>query len=157
MRPFRIEQLMKKRSLNYFRAGDRSGCWLLPFAENCVFLLLDTPGQSLLLRSAPIIDLSKLTVPEKAAWWQAALAKNDTIRFGRFVGNESLRFEISIFIPEGKTISEEEFHSALSCVVGTHATAKGMLEEIMETLPPIRDFTKDALRQIFFRDRPGTN
>jgi Putative bacterial sensory transduction regulator len=135
LRASRIEKLLRERDLKFFRASDGESRWLIPFEEGHLSLTLGDDGETLLFRSSAVINLHHLKPSEKAAWWQAAMAQNDRMRLGRWVGYESIHFELPISLEGNAKMTDAQFQNALGVSIASLATGRSRLEELINELP----------------------
>ena len=135
LRASRIERLLKERDLKFFRAGDGDSRWLVPFEEGHLSLILGDDGETLLFRSSAVVNLESLRIEERAAWWQAAMAQNDRMRLGRWVGHEAIHFELPISLEGNAKMTDAQFQHALGVCIASLATGRSRLEELMTELP----------------------
>ncbi len=135
LRASRIEKLLRERDLKFFRAADNETRWLIPFEEGHLSLILGDDGETLLFRSSAVINLVHFKLEERAAWWQAAMAQNDRMRLGRWVGYESIHFELPISLEGNAKMTVAQFQHALGVSIASLATGRSRLEEIMSELP----------------------
>ena len=135
LRASRIEKLLRERDLKYFRAGDGGPRWLIPFEEGHLSIIIGDDGESLLFRSSAIINLENLRLEVRAAWWQAAMAQNDRMRLGRWVGHEAIHFELPICLEGNAKMTDTQFQHALGVSIASLATGRERLEELMAELP----------------------
>lgn len=135
LRASRIEKLLMERDLKFFRAGDGGAKWLIPFEEGHLSLILSDDGESILFRSSAIVNLDGLKLEKRAAWWQAAMAQNDRMRLGRWVGYEAIHFELPICLEGNVKMTDLQFQHALGISIAALATGRERLEELMEELP----------------------
>jgi hypothetical protein len=135
LRASRIEKLLRERELKFFRAGDGESRWLIPFEEGHLSLILDDVGETLLFRSSAVVNLEPLKPEERAAWWQAAMAQNDRMRLGRWVGYESIHFELPLSLEGNAKMTDAQFQIALGICIASLATGRSRLEELIAELP----------------------
>lgn len=135
LRPSRIEKLLQKREMSFFKEKGNPNRWMLPFECGHVLLTIDPTRGTLLMRTSSLVDLSKMSLEKKAAYWQAAMANNDRIRHGRFVGYEAIHFEVSIHFPSGVTLTEELLFECLNCTIATLYNGREGLETLISELP----------------------
>jgi hypothetical protein len=135
LRSSRIEKLLRERDLKFFRAGDRETRWLVPFEEGHLSIILGDDGETLLFRTSSIMNLENLRQDDRAAWWQAAMAQNDRMRLGRWVGYQSIHFELSIGLEGNARLTDAQFQHALGVTIAALATGRSRLEEIIAELP----------------------
>jgi hypothetical protein len=152
----RIERLLRQRDLKFFRAADGESRWIIPFQEGHLSLLLDGDGENLLFRTSAIISLEHQRLEQKAAWWQAAMAFNDQIRLGRWVGHEAIHFELPICLEGKARMTDAQFYHALAVTTASLATGRERLEEMIAELPSTQ-MSDDPLAIFSQRGRPSEN
>jgi hypothetical protein len=152
----RIERLLRQRELKFFRAADGEPRWIIPFQEGHLSLMLDDDGENLLFRSSAIINLEGMKPDEKAGWWQAAMALNDRIRIGRWVGYEAIHFELPIFLEGNAKLTDAQFQYALAVATASLATGRERLDEIRAELPSTQ-LSSDPLGIFSQRGRASEN
>jgi hypothetical protein len=152
----RIERLLRQRDLKFFRAADGDTRWIIPFQEGHLSLMLDSDGENILFRTSALINLENMPLDRKAAWWQAAMALNDRIRLGRWVGYEAIHFELPICLEGKARMTDAQFQYALAVSTASLATGRERLEEMMAELPSTQ-LSSDPLGIFSQRGRPAEN
>jgi hypothetical protein len=152
----RIERLLRQRELKFFRAVDGDPRWIIPFQEGHLSLMLDDDGDNLLFRTSSIVNLEGMKLEQKASWWQAAMALNDRIRLGRWVGYEAIHFELPICLEGNARLTEAQFQYALAVATASLATGRERLEEMRAELPSTQ-VSSDPLGIFSQRGRASEN
>ncbi|MDZ4849797.1 MAG: hypothetical protein SGI77_10910 [Pirellulaceae bacterium] len=135
LRASRIEKLLRERELKFFRASDGEPRWLIPFQDGHLSIMLSEEGTNLLFRTSAIVVLEKLSLEVKAGWWQAAMAENDRMILGRWVGYDAIHFEVAFSLAGNARLTNTQFLLALGVSIGSLGNGRERLEETMAELP----------------------